>query len=337
MIENEGQLQDTRDALAQVERALRSLKEKVGRKNPQLFAAMSQGYRSEIRKLRSEIEEYVGVSEFDHEAADVWLALEGDLLRLGSMSSKIFSEWLGRMRKSVQSVADYLEEGAVRRLGRPKAPIGQMCDLQIVAVREGSVVIGLRVPEESQGELFPSLAVGEPTAAELALEKLLCMASWAVSARSAHEAEEMSEDRSEVQVLAQALRQLTPTGRTSVKAIRLHSPTTVKPVRLTAALRPRLEAIAKGEFEESEETHEGTLREIDLDLQRITLRKRPDTTAALQCRFPDELIEQCKRLVDHRVQVRGLVNPKHPNRLELQSIEAVALEGVGVSGQAQSG
>ena len=70
MIESSQQLQDTRDALEQVERALRSLKEKVKSKNPQLFAAMSEGYQSEIRKLRSEIEEYVGVTEPAGDGAD---------------------------------------------------------------------------------------------------------------------------------------------------------------------------------------------------------------------------------------------------------------------------
>lgn len=54
MIENTQQLQDTRDALAQVERALLSLKEKVKSKNPQLLAAMSEGYQTDIMKLRAE-------------------------------------------------------------------------------------------------------------------------------------------------------------------------------------------------------------------------------------------------------------------------------------------
>jgi hypothetical protein len=72
MIQNEGQLKLTETQLARLERALAALKAEVYPKSPERFFLLAEAYVDEIRKLRQEIDDFIGLTLLQqHEALSV--------------------------------------------------------------------------------------------------------------------------------------------------------------------------------------------------------------------------------------------------------------------------
>ena len=61
MIENDAQLDQAREALGQLERAVQALHARFGREKKALFAAMAEDYRTNILRIRTEIDAYLGL------------------------------------------------------------------------------------------------------------------------------------------------------------------------------------------------------------------------------------------------------------------------------------
>ena len=68
MIENDGQLHQTRLAIADLESAMAALKRDVLPLNVERFALMAEPVIEQIRELRRQVEEYVGITA----AAQAW-------------------------------------------------------------------------------------------------------------------------------------------------------------------------------------------------------------------------------------------------------------------------
>jgi len=62
MIQNEAQLQQACEALGDLYRVLGSYRARILPQNARNYAMMAQGPLEEIRKLQSEIEEYLGLT-----------------------------------------------------------------------------------------------------------------------------------------------------------------------------------------------------------------------------------------------------------------------------------
>jgi hypothetical protein len=331
MIQNDEQLDQALHARQKLERALKALRARVHDRNPVLYAAMAQDYLDQIRQIQEAIDDYIGVPEAKAASAPIWLGLEGKRIHIGDLSSKLVADWLNRMRIAIQTVAEYYEEGAVRLLGRPKAPIAAMADFRIVGLREGSVLIGLRLPQPEQGELFPRLQEEDRNAAELAVDRILRLAAWASSTDGYQAAYEIAPDAEERQLLATQMLRLIPPARGPVSKTTFHGPAVPKEtgIRLVADVRARVSALAHGEVQEEYREYEGVLREIDLDAQRVIVRNRPDRGPNVTCRVPDELMDAAERALNHRVRVGGITMPARPNRLEIQWLENLDEEGNG--------
>ena len=61
MVENDAQLDQAREALGQLERAVQALHARFGREKKALFAAMAEDYRTNILRIRTEIDAYLGL------------------------------------------------------------------------------------------------------------------------------------------------------------------------------------------------------------------------------------------------------------------------------------
>ena len=88
MIQNNEQLERTRQAMAKLESALVALRRDVLPLNANRFQVMAEPYIDQIRALRSEVEEYIGVTlmptdtteQGQHaEAADQVVRLDADI------------------------------------------------------------------------------------------------------------------------------------------------------------------------------------------------------------------------------------------------------------------
>ena len=63
MIENDQQLQQATEALGDLYRALASYRSKILPANPRNYAVIAQGPLDEIRKIRAEIDDYLGLQD----------------------------------------------------------------------------------------------------------------------------------------------------------------------------------------------------------------------------------------------------------------------------------
>jgi len=70
MIQNDEQLQQATEALNDLYRALASYRSKILPANPRNYAIIAQGPLDQIRKIRAEIDEYLGLSNEAVTSAD---------------------------------------------------------------------------------------------------------------------------------------------------------------------------------------------------------------------------------------------------------------------------
>ena len=323
MIENEEQLDQSRNALRLLESALSSLRRRVASTNPNLFRAMAQTYLEDIGRIRREIDEFIGVSLAEEDKAEIWMALEGESLSGMDVSSRLLAEWLGRLRKSLQNVSYYLSTHQFLESGRPDKLLLDATDPHIVSLAHGSVKIGLRLPSPFiQNNLFPDDTIAEPPSAQRAISRLLEMAIWAQSNQN-NLPTELFPDNDETTILASQLLNIIPSGRGIVKSIKFTGvlvPSEL-PVRLYYVERPKLMQLIKDLTTTTEETVEGVIREIDLDVQRIILRERGPGNPDLKCYLPDHLIERAESLLDQYVRVKGTISSAAPDTIHVISLE----------------
>lgn len=323
MIENDAQLDQARDAVAQLERAVQSLRSRVGHENPALFAAMAEDYRANIFRIRTEIDAYLGLDVASEAAAPLWMILEGQAISRRDISSRLLSEWLERLRKSLYGMTSFLETGRLRAGGRPDAALLVATDPHVVAVAPGSIRVGLRMPAvEPQLELAPEGEAAPLPSTYRALEQLLSVATWGASGVS--EPPPISPDtQDELTVAARFAAKLAPSRRATVRSVTFRgalvaSDTTI---RLTAESRDRLEGLVKLWSHVTEETITGQIREIDLDQRRIILRERGPGMPDVKCRLPEELVPIAEQLLDQQVIVRGLISSATPDVIDAHAIE----------------
>lgn len=322
MIENDAQLAQAREVLMALESSVAALKARVAPANPGLFSVMAESYVDEILRVRGDIDEYLGSAAVMASRAPLWLVLEGRQVSTGDVSSRILSAWLGKLRKSLLAVTEYLQTGHVRLTGRPSAALLAATDPRLVALAPGSIRIGLRLPPQYvQEEAFPEDTIPEATPSH-ALARLLEMAMWAASGAD-ELPEELFPDRDEAAVLAAEAAELVPSTRGAVESVRFEGALVPaeNPVRLEAFMRPRLLRLMQLLSVVTEETVFGTIREIDLDAQRVILRERGAGISDMKCRLTDELMVTAEALLDHRVRVAGLVSSASPDVIDAKELE----------------
>lgn len=322
MINNDAQLDQARRVLSDTEAALGALRRRVAAANPSLFQAMSESYVNDILRLRSQIDGYVGTAMALDARAPLWLSLEGAGLTGADVSTRLLAEWLDKMRKAVVNVTEFLQTGRIRSTGRPTAELLAITDLHLVALAEGSVRIGFRLPPMyRQEEVFPEAEA--PTATpRRAIERLLEMALWAQSDDSTPPFAAFP-DTDEATVVADHLSSLVPSLRGNVRAVSFSGALTPSEskVTLVPSARPRLRGLIHILSSVTEEIITGTIREIDLDAQRVILRERGEGVPDMRCSVPDDLMPVVEHLLDRTVRVRGLVSSATPYAIDVAAIE----------------
>ncbi len=326
MISSDNDLRQSQETLTDLELALAALKRRLLPANESLFAAMARDYLDSIENIRAEIDEYIGASEGAPNRAELWLGLVGGGLSVANAPSSILVDRLGSLRKAVQRVAEFFEEGKARKSGRPPSRVAELCDFRVAALTTGSLRIGLRLPEPQQLTLrFNEYSEDQRHVAERSLQAILETIAetveWRLQKARSPAAPLTPERRL---LLAQALK-LIPSKRSRISAVFFEGPLSPRPtpIRAESWVRQDLQAMLAETEPERIETHEGTSREIDLDRRRFILRERPDNMPDIFCTYPEELGDEAKQALDRRVEVEGFVNPEKPTELAVQSIEVI--------------
>src|SRR5262245_47571548 len=113
MIQNDAQLQQTREAAVSLERSLVLLKRDQAAIHPDRYALMAAPIVEELQLLRRGIDDYVGVTSAIHAAIPLWLKLQGPELSLEDAPSSVVTSMIDILRVGVQTVAEYLLKGVV--------------------------------------------------------------------------------------------------------------------------------------------------------------------------------------------------------------------------------
>lgn len=301
MISDDEQLSQAIQQLGRLYRALNALKSDVQPLNPRKFALLAEGPLDEIQNLKKEIDEYSGALQAQEEQADVWLHLSGEAIHWPSAPTSVLTSFLDSLRKGVQIVAEYLDSGAVTT--RPTQELKEACDLQVVAWEPGSVRVGLNLPEPEQREL--NLETPLKPAAK-ALEDYLKVAAWVDSTESGAVLEESFPDAVKRRLLLNALKPLLPRPRGYVSEVELYGRCVPnrKKIHLSRQANERVNTAIDSTTREQKESHEGDLREIDLDNLTFILRNSDDVNE-IRCRFDESMLETAKEALDRRVRVSG--------------------------------
>jgi hypothetical protein len=299
MIENDEQLNQSVEQLGRLYRGLASVYREEFPRNASLFALMAEGPLEHIRRLEREIAEYTGVSAAEESEAELWLRIHGRDIEAHAAPTSVLTAFLDALRKGVQSVAEFVETG--RLTTRPTASLKQACDLRVVALQAGSLRIGVRLPVPEQASLSVERGVGDK-----ALAEFLSVASWASSESGVEELEHRIVDPQRRRVFLNALRGLLPRSRGAVDYVEISGARlkAAVPVRLTRQTQQRVDAAIDRAVAEKVETHEGDLREIDLDKLSFTLRNIGDVQE-VPCSFAEDVLEIAKEALDRRVRVTG--------------------------------
>jgi len=302
MITNDDQLTQALDQMGGMYRALAALRTEVLPKNRQWFTLMAEGPVDEIRTLQSQIDAYVGKTALEASDPDVWLRIVGPTLAWPDAPTSILTAFLDAFRKGVQAVAEFLDTGHLTT--RPTKELKRACDLRIVAFQAGSLCVGMRVPDDTQLELFGE---SDEALVRKALGQFLQAADWVSSEDRADVLDRYWPEPHERRVVLNSLKPFVPRPRGDVESIELSGRAVPRrgTIKLTKLSHQRIDhAIDVLEAEQVEE-HVGDLREIDLDNLSFTLRNAEDIRE-VRCTFEADLLEAGKEGLDRRVRVTGV-------------------------------
>jgi hypothetical protein len=302
MITNDEQLDQAMEQLGRMYRALADLRKEVLHVNARNFVLMAEGPMDEIRRLEEQIGDYAGRADVEINECDVWLRIVGPNLAWPEAPTSIVTAFLDAFRKGVQAIAVFGSRGHLTT--RPTKDLMRAFDLRIVAFQAGGLCIGLRAPDEAQGELFGG---SDHALVSQALEQFLQVADWVGSDDPPKVLEQLFPDPHERRVLLNSLKPFVPRPLGDVERVEISGRAVPRSrtIALTRTSNQRLDRAIDALAEEPVEVHAGDLREIDLDSSSFILRNAEDVRE-VRCTFEEDLLESAKEAVDRRVRVTGV-------------------------------
>lgn len=315
-IRDEKELSKAHEALGNLYRALSTLREEYGEKNPKAFAMLAEGPLQEIRRLTTEIEEYTGAHQVEAEEAQLWLGLKGERAQWKETPTSVLTAFLDALRKGVQAIAGFNVTGRIS--GRPSLDLQRLCDFELVALHPGSLRIGMRLPETKQQELFKE---GQRDEAHVALQEYLQTAKWISSNESKEVLSNFFTDPIKRRIVLRAVKPLIPRIGGGIDTLELYGAEVPKREKITlihAATERVTEALEEA-VAENEERYEGDVREMDLDRQSFKLRNVPEV-GEVSCKLSEDIGPIAPTYLGKRAKVIGI--RKDPNRpLDVVDIE----------------
>jgi hypothetical protein len=308
------------EQVEKLEKGLLSLRRELPKSTPGNLALLSEGPLDQIAQLQADIQEYaLRTRRVDY----IGMRLVGPRIHLRETPVSILTAVLDAFRKGVQAIAELEIRG--QRSNRPTAELKRLCDFQILALAPGSLRVLMALPDEEKG-LLPG---ADPNPASVALDDYLKAAAWAASDEDLSQIGRRFPQEHLRKALLSELQRVVPRPRGELELVefsgpRIESISGRATVGLERATRTRLNSAIDNLVHEESQTHDGVLREIDLDSKTFALRN-PGALEQKQCRFEDELIDAAKEALDKRVQVTGLVRVD-PSKRGQASLSVTRLE-----------
>ncbi|MBY0527592.1 MAG: hypothetical protein K2R98_29615 [Gemmataceae bacterium] len=326
MIQDDAQLERTKEALTHLERAMAALHRDRASIHPDRLALMAEPILEDLRRLRAEIDEYIGVFAAVQAEAPLWLRLRGPGIELHDAPTSVVTALIDLLRVGIQTVAEYIERGALS--ARPTALLRQSCDLRIVAWAPGSIQVGLRLPDVLPA-LYPEMNLENPASKALGL--YLRAAAWTGSDEELAGLERDVPDSEQRRLILNQVARLIPRPRGALEVVELSGRALPRgPARLRRESRIRVRSAIDRIIQEERMTEEGVLREIDLD-QRTFIVRQLEGDREARCAIStdaDDLLAIAKDSLDYRVVVVG-TRKKDPTRRNAFPLQVREIEVLG--------
>jgi hypothetical protein len=173
------------------------------------------------------------------------------------------------------------------------------------------------------GDFFPEYRL---PFAEIALNDFLTAADWAASNAPAHRLTSIFQDATQRRIALRAVKALVPRQDGGIDLVELSGDAVPEKhvVQLAPIAANRILDALETSISETEERHEGDIREIDLDKRTFKLRNVAHVNE-LSCRFREDLDSAATESLGKRVRVIGIRIAKEGARgiLEVVDIEKV--------------
>lgn len=321
MIVSQDDLRITQEQLARVEAALLSLKETVWPHSRERFRMLAEGYADQMEALRSEIDEYLGITSLIESRSELVLALEGGRIVPGEARGSLLSQYIERLRKGLQVILEAISGGSgEERAGGGRRPqwIEGLSDFTVLAMTRGSVKLHLGPPEAA--DIISGLEEFHKS-----VQLVMRGVEWAADEAERPDTELADDPRIRKAVLL-AVQRLVPPNGSAVESVAFSGSAVGdrSGLRLTRRAAPRLKRAIRpmGDTEEYTDV-QGVIRELDLDKNTLSLRVSPQDVPGLLCNY-DELLEpDAIACLDARVIVTGTLKTNAKNGSQTMDIETI--------------
>jgi len=301
-ISNEKEYESAKQALRHAEKALLSLKKNLYPKNKERYQLLAESYIDYIQKIRNQIDEYTGLTKAEEIAEPLWISLKGPNISSGKAPISTLSEYLENFRLGVQKVTEYIEEGIIRRDGRPTDKIRELCNFK-TRILPGSLKIGVSIPTYKQARFGEDLKANP---VYLATTKILKGARWAIL-REENEIKDIFSNRKERFLILNQIDRITPIDKGKLSTVEFYGDIVrdYEKLKYTDKAQRKVKDALNKEIPPEMEICEGKIREIDLDRKEFKLRERPGDRKDLTCYYKKEIRDDAIRGLDKKVKIIG--------------------------------
>lgn len=313
-ISSEDELNQAQEEIQNFEKAILEARSRLAGE-PKSLRAFTNIHRRQIRQLRDEINEFLGMDEAIEAPVVVRFGTEDE-----GMAPRI-SELdfvMDRFRRAAANIADYLVRGELRSTGRPPADIAEQVDLRLVGISQGSTRLHFEFP--------PQRSLEE----EIVVRSLNVMEDVVKAVENPNQIPASLEDEEFRRYAIRQLKKLAPGPRSRIRFIEIskgrEGQWTTFSIDSSHSAKAR-EYIDRG-LPTVTISVRGNLRAIDLDAGKFKLRNREDQV--FDCTVPEDLKEDALRYIADQidVEVRGTreVEGGPIEVADLEPLESVAEE-----------
>lgn len=305
---NNDRLEATLKQLSIMYRALADLNRERSNYSEAWYKLLLEGPLEEIRRLEGEAAELSGRTEGEQSSADIWLRVRGEGIEWPEAPASVLTNVLDTLRKGLQSITELFATGELA--SRPTRSVIDACDLQLVALRPGSLFIGVQLPSlpESQEQIDRR----DVTPAARALSTYLMAAAWTASDQGEEDLKNQIGDPNLCRLTMMQIKRLLPRPRGRVESIEItgRALKTGQSIVLKREAHDRVDRVITSTSStnlETLETFVGDLREIDLDNRIFTLRniENQNELTQLSCEYDSDLNQTAFDAIDRRIEVTG--------------------------------
>lgn len=283
--------------------------------NPLMFNILANPYVKQIRELRQQIEEFIGVPQ-EVPLTDLIVRISGEHIGKGRAPISVVASTLKNVRSAISNT--YASLIGVTDFNNLPKHITEACDFSLLGTAEGSIQLILQSPSKEVSLL------GEEELSKV-FEIIYQAAEWAIEERPKEELEEILPNKEGFNNVLKNLLKLTPPKEDDrVDSIHLYGQLMKKDIILTNKTREYISNYLYNDQQEEKVIEiKGTIREIDLDKKSFILRDIMNLhdVKEVRCKMVNSLKEDVFPILNSKVIISGIETSKTKSKLTVSVLK----------------